>query len=83
MGENRCNGARFAGGIGSPRGRIKIFNKDLVYAIVGGEGLDGRPAELGVNPGLTRSHGSDSPPYHTYAEVLYCTRCPTITCLYP
>jgi hypothetical protein len=83
VGENRCNRAGLTGRIGSPRGRVKVFDKKLVYAIVSGKGLDCGPAELSVNLGLTRGHGSYSLPYHTYSEVLYCSRCPTIPCLYP
>ncbi len=83
VGEDRCNRAGLAGRFGSPGGRVKIFDKKLVYAIVGGKGLNCGPAELSVNLGLTRGHGSYSLPYHTYSEVLYCSRCPTIAYLYP
>jgi hypothetical protein len=38
--ENRRNGASLAGWSGSPGGRVKIFDKNLVYAIVGGKDLD-------------------------------------------
>jgi hypothetical protein len=38
---------------------------------------------LSVNLGLRRGHGSYSLPDHTYSEVLYCSRCPTIAYLYP
>lgn len=54
--EDRRNGPGLAGRFGSPCGRVKIFDKDLVYAIVGGKDLDCGPAEL--NLGLTRGHGS-------------------------
>ncbi len=74
VGEDRCNGAGLAGRIGPPRGRVKIFNKNLVDTIVGGKGLDCGPAELSVNLGLTCGHGSYSLPYHRYLKVLYCSR---------
>ena len=83
VGEDRRNRAALTGRFGSPRGRVKIFDKKLVYAIVGGKGLDCGPAELSVNLGLRRGHGSYSLPDHTYSEVLYCSRCPTIAYLYP
>ena len=76
-------GRAFAGRVGSPRGRVEILDEKLVYAIVRGKGLDCGPAELSVNLGWTRGHGSCSLPYHTDSEVLYCSRCPTIACLYP
>ena len=82
VGENRCDRAGFAERFGSPRGRVKIFDKNLVYTIVGGKGLCGS-AELSVNLGLTRGHGSYSLSYHTHSEVLYCSRCPTLAYLYP
>jgi hypothetical protein len=62
----------FAGRFGcrfcSPGSRVKMFDKNLVDAIIGkkdlgGRDLDCRPAELRVNlglttDGLTRGHGS-------------------------
>src|SRR5205807_1195493 len=66
--EDRRNGADLAGGFGSPGGRVKMFDKNLVHAIVdqknlGGKDLDCGSAELSLNPGLTigvltRGHGS-------------------------
>ena len=43
--------------------RVKMFNKNLVHAIIGGKDLDCGSAELSVNLGLTigvltRGHGS-------------------------
>jgi hypothetical protein len=35
-----------------------MFDKNLVDAIIGGKDLDGGPAELRVNLGWTRGHGS-------------------------
>jgi hypothetical protein len=35
-----------------------MFDKSLVHAIVGGKDLDRGSAELSVNLGLTRGHGS-------------------------
>src|SRR5438128_2622293 len=48
---------------GTPGGRVKMFDKNLVDAIVGekdpgGKVLDCGSAELSVNLGLTRGHGS-------------------------
>src|SRR6266404_980214 len=71
--ENRRNGAwrhladragRFGcRRLGSPRGRVKMFDQYLVHALVGGKDLDCSAAELSVNlgwtiDGLTRGHGS-------------------------
>src|SRR2546426_521800 len=68
--EDRRNGADvvFAGRFGcrrsgTPGGRVKMFDKNLVDAIVGekdpgGKVLDCGSAELSVNLGLTRGHGS-------------------------
>ena len=44
-------------------GRVKMFDKNLVHALVGGQDLHCGSAELSVNlgltnPGLTRGHGS-------------------------
>src|SRR5438094_1315449 len=52
-----------AGRFGSPGGRVKMFDKNLVHAIVGGKDLDCGSAELSVNlwltiDALTRGHGS-------------------------
>jgi hypothetical protein len=35
-----------------------MFDKNLVHAIIGGKHLDCSSAELSVNLGLTRGHGS-------------------------
>ena len=56
--EDRRNGAGLAGRFGSPSGRVKMFDKNLVRAIIGGKDLDCGSAELSVNLGLTHSHGS-------------------------
>src|SRR6202030_1858905 len=37
--EDRRNGAGLAGRFGSPGGRVKMFDKNLVYAIIGGKNL--------------------------------------------
>jgi hypothetical protein len=74
VGEDRRNRAGLTGRFGSPGGGVKIFDKNLVYAIVGGKGLDRGTAELAVNLGLTRGHGSCSLPYHTYSERFYTAR---------
>ena len=61
--EDRRNGAGLAGRFGSPGGGVKIFDKNLVHAIVGCKDLDCGSAKLSVNLGLTidvltRGHGS-------------------------
>src|ERR1700732_3050020 len=55
--EDRRNGADLAGRLGSPGDRVKMFDKNLVHAIIGGKDLHCGSAELTVNLGLTRSHG--------------------------
>jgi len=57
--EDRRNGAGLAGRSGTPGGRVKMFDNNLVHAIVGekdpgGKVLDCGSAELSVNLGLTR-----------------------------
>src|SRR6202140_1926371 len=44
--EDRRNGAGLAGRLGSPGGRVKMFDKNLVHAIVGGKDPDRGWAEL-------------------------------------
>src|SRR6266487_3049627 len=60
--EDRRNGADLAGRFGSPGGRVKMFDKNLVDAIIGGKDLDCGLAQLSakssVNLVLTRGHGS-------------------------
>jgi hypothetical protein len=56
--EDRRNGAGPAGRFGSPGSRVKMFDKNLVYAIIGGKDLDCGSADLSLNLGLTRGHGS-------------------------
>ena len=56
--EDRRNGADLAGRFGSPGGRVKMFDKNLVHAVIGCKDLDRGSAELSVNLGLTRGHGS-------------------------
>ncbi len=70
VGEDRRNAADVAGGLGSPGGRIKTFDKNLVHAFIGGKDLDRasselRVGELRVNLGWTLGHGSYSSTYHT------------------
>ena len=47
--EDRHNGAGLAGRFGSPGGRVKMFDKNLVHAIIGGKDLDSGSAEWSVN----------------------------------
>jgi hypothetical protein len=56
--EDGRNSADIAGRVGSPGGRVKMFDQHLVHAIIGGKYLDRGSAELCVNLGLTRAHGS-------------------------
>ena len=56
--EDRGNGADLAGRFGSAGGRVKMLDKNLVHAIIGGKDLDSGSAELSVNLVLTRGHGS-------------------------
>src|SRR5205814_8962556 len=54
--EDRCNGAHLAGRFGSPGGRVMMFDKNLVHAIVGGKDPDCGAAELSVNLVLKHAH---------------------------
>jgi len=67
--EDRRNGAGLAGRFGSPSGRVKMFDKNLVHALICGKDLDCGSAEfsvkLSVNLVLTRGHGSYSLTYNT------------------
>jgi len=56
--EDRRNATDLARRFGSPGGRVKMFDKSLVHAIIGGKDLDCGSAELSVNLGLTRAHRS-------------------------
>src|SRR6266568_1447306 len=60
--EDRRNRADFAGRFSSPGGRVKMFDKNLVDALIGGKDLDCGSAQLRVNLSvnlvLTRGHGS-------------------------
>ena len=58
--EDRRNRADFvfAGRFRSPGSRVKMFDKNLVHAIIGGKDADCGSAELSVNLGWTRGHGS-------------------------
>src|SRR5438128_11298757 len=56
--EDRHYGADLAGRFGSPGGRVKMFDENLIHAIINGKDLDGGSAELSVNLVLARGHGS-------------------------
>jgi hypothetical protein len=58
VGEDRRDGAGFAGRIGFPGTWVEMLDKDLVHAFIGGKDLDCGLAELSVNFVLTRGHGS-------------------------
>ena len=77
VGEDRCDAADVAGRCGwrfcAPGGRVKMFDEKLVHAIIGGKDLDCGAAELSVNLGLTRGHGSYSLTYSTSGAPAPCT----------
>jgi hypothetical protein len=54
--EDGRNRPGLAGRFGSPGGRVKMFDKNLVYAIIGGKDSDCGAAELSVNLVFTRGH---------------------------
>lgn len=56
VGEDRGDGADFAGRLGAPSGRGKMFDENLVQAIIGGKDLGRGLAELGVDLLLTHGH---------------------------
>jgi hypothetical protein len=61
--EDRGNGADLAGRFGSPGGGVKMFDKNLVHALIGGKDLDCGSAQLrvnllSVNLVLTLGHGN-------------------------
>jgi hypothetical protein len=56
--EDRRNAAGLTRRFGSPGGRVKMFDKNLVDAIIGGKDLDCGSAEWSVNSVLARGHGS-------------------------
>ena len=56
--EDGRNAADVAGRFGSPGGRVKMFDENLVDAIVGAKDLDCGSPQLRVDLGLTRGHGS-------------------------
>lgn len=56
--EDRRNGADVAGRFRFPDGRVKMFDKKLVHAIIGGKDLDCGLAELSAGLVFTRGHGS-------------------------
>src|SRR5437870_12046585 len=58
VGEDRRNGAGLAGRFGSPGGKVKMFDKNLVHAIIGGNDLDCGSVELQLILESTRGHVS-------------------------
>jgi hypothetical protein len=58
MREDRRNGADLAGRFGPPGGRVKMFDKNLVHAVIGSKDLDRRSAENRVNLASTCDLGS-------------------------
>jgi len=47
--EDRSNRAGLAGRFGSPGGRVKMFDKHLVHALIDGKNLNRGSAQLCVN----------------------------------
>ena len=62
--EDRGNASGLAGWFGRPGGRVKMFDENLVHALIGGKDLDGGSPELSVNRGLTRGHAPSSLAYN-------------------
>jgi hypothetical protein len=56
--EDGRNGADIAGWFGSPGGRVKTFEKNLVYAVVSGEDIRCGSAELSGSLESAHGHGS-------------------------
>jgi hypothetical protein len=56
--EDRRDGASLAGRFGFPGGSVKMSDKNLVHALIGGKDLHCGSAELRLNLVLTRDHGS-------------------------
>src|SRR5581483_696708 len=52
--EDRRNAAGLAGRFGCPGRRIKMFDKNLIHTIIGGEDLDCGSADLSLNLVLAR-----------------------------
>ena len=48
--EDRRDGADLAGRFGSPDGRVKMLDKKLVHALVGGKNLDRRSGRVEWEP---------------------------------
>src|SRR5260221_12123458 len=67
--EYRRDGAALAGRLGPPSGGVKIFNQHLIHAFIGGKDPDCRFAELSLNIGLSRGHGSHSSAYLTSRQA--------------
>jgi hypothetical protein len=59
--EDRRNRARLARRFGFPGRGVQVFDKNLVYPIIGGKDPDCGSAELTVNPPLTRGHPLSTP----------------------
>jgi hypothetical protein len=61
VGEDRRNGADFAGWLGwrfcSPRGGVEMLDEKLVDALVGGKDLDCRLSDWSLRLGLAPDHG--------------------------
>ena len=60
-----ANGAGLAWRFGSPGSRVKMFDNNLVHAIIGGKDLDSGSAGLSVNLVSTPAHGPYSLTHNT------------------
>lgn len=67
--EDRRNGASLARRFGSPRGRVQMFDENLVHPLVGSKDPDCRPAKPRMNLRLTRGQGSLLPDLSYFRAV--------------
>ena len=58
VGKNSGNRASLAVRFGFPSARVKMFDKHLIHAVIGGKDLDRGPAELRGNVLLANRHGT-------------------------
>ena len=64
--EDRRDAANLPGRFGFPGDRVKLFDKNLVHAIIGGKDLNCGSPELRLNLALTSVHGSLPLTHNTY-----------------
>jgi hypothetical protein len=63
--EDRRDAAGFAGRFRSPGGRVKMFDQNLIHALVGGKNPHRGSPELSLHFALMRRHVSCSSTYST------------------